>query len=182
MILPGVDPSLLWDPVFILSQITSSTPPLGLDKPLIENSVVRFMVSVVSLLGIGIAQISVNIAANVVSASNDFSNLAPHLISFKTGGLLTGLMGIFIMPWKLLSSADTYIFEWLVGYSALIGPIAGVMITDYWLLKKQELHIVDLYKTDGRYAPFQPGTVIALACGILPNIPGFIRNATGLAT
>jgi NCS1 family nucleobase:cation symporter-1 len=83
-----------------------------------------------------IATISVNVAANIVSPANDFSNLAPRHISFKTGGLITGIIGILIMPWKLLSSADVYIFNWLVGYSGLLGPIAGIMIVDYWILRK----------------------------------------------
>jgi len=100
------------------------------------NSGIRFIIAVLSLFGIAIATISVNIAANVVSPANDFANLAPNHISFKTGGLITGICGILIMPWKLMSSADIYIFEWLVGYSALLGPIAGIMIVDYWILRK----------------------------------------------
>lgn len=88
-----------------------------------------------ALLGITVATLSVNIAANVVSPANAFTNMAPRYISFKTGGLITGIIGILIMPWKLMSSADTYIFEWLVGYSALLGPISGIMIVDYWILR-----------------------------------------------
>jgi NCS1 family nucleobase:cation symporter-1 len=131
VIIPQAKMEDLWDPVYILSQITSSTPPPGLEKPLIENSIIRLFIALASLLGIAIATISVNIAANVVSPANDFANLAPKYISFKTGGLITGLVGIFIMPWKLMSSADVYIFEWLVGCSALLGPVAGIMIVDY---------------------------------------------------
>ena len=92
-------------------------------------------VAIISLLGVAIATISVNIAANVVSPANDFANLDPKRISFKIGGLITGIIGILIMPWNLLESADIYIFEWLVGYSALLGPIAGIMIVDYWIIK-----------------------------------------------
>jgi NCS1 family nucleobase:cation symporter-1 len=109
------------------------------------------VISVISLLGIAIATISVNIAANAVSPANDFANLSPRHISFKIGGLITGIIGIFILPWKLLSSADVYIFEWLVGYSALLGPIAGIMIADYWILRGQTLEISDLYNEKGRY-------------------------------
>jgi len=98
--------------------------------------VIRFLIAVLSLFGIAIATISVNIAANVVSPANDFANLAPKYISFKTGGLITGIIGILIMPWKLMSSADIYIFEWLVGYSALLGPLAGIMMVDYWVIRK----------------------------------------------
>ena len=97
---------------------------------------IRFLIAVLSLFGIAIATISVNIAANVVSPANDFANLAPKYISFKTGGLITGIIGILIMPWKLMSSADIYIFEWLVGYSALLGPLAGIMMVDYWVIRK----------------------------------------------
>ena len=146
--------SLLWDPVYILSQITKSDPPEGLKAPLIESSGSRFMIAIISLIGVSIATISVNIAGNVVTASNDFSNLAPNYISFKTGGLITGLIGIMIMPWKLFASADVFVFDWLVGLSAIMGPIAGVMIVDYWILKKTELDVSDLYRYDGRYPRF----------------------------
>ncbi|HEY4222554.1 MAG TPA: cytosine permease, partial [Myxococcota bacterium] len=100
-LLKGVDASKLWDPVFVLSQITSSTVPAGATTPLIASDGVRLLVAVVALLGVGIATVSVNIAANVVSPANDFANLAPRLISFKTGGLITGIIGILVCPWKL---------------------------------------------------------------------------------
>lgn len=176
-ILTGVDVGKLWDPVFILAQLTSSTPPPGLTEPLIASGGVRFLVAVVSLFGIGVATISVNIAANVVSPANDFANLAPRHISFKTGGLITGILGILIMPWKLLASADTYIFNWLIGYSALLGPIAGVMIADYWILKKQELDVADLYRPTGRYPTWNLAALVALAVGVIPNVPGFLKSA-----
>ena len=105
-------------------------------EPLISSHVTRVIIAILALLGVMIATISVNIAANVVSPANDFSNLSPRHISFKTGGLITGIIGIIIMPWKLLASADVYIFNWLVGYSGLLGPIAGIMIVDYWILRK----------------------------------------------
>jgi len=176
-VLSGTDPAKLWDPVFILSQLVSSTPPAGHAQPLVASGAVRLCVAVVSLLGVGIATISVNIAANVVSPANDFANLAPRLISFRTGGLVTGLLGIAMMPWKLLASADTYIFSWLVGYSALLGPIAGVMIADYWILRRCELDVPDLYRPRGRYAGVNPVAVGALVLGILPNLPGFLHAA-----
>ncbi|MBS1151270.1 MAG: Cytosine/purine/uracil/thiamine/allantoin permease family protein [Myxococcaceae bacterium] len=133
--------------------------------------------AIVSLIGVGIATLSVNIAANVVSPANDFANLAPRLISFKTGGLITGLLGIAMMPWKLLASADTYIFNWLVGYSALLGPIAGIMIADYWVLRRRELDVPDLYRPTGRYAGVNWIALGALVIGILPNVPGFLKSA-----
>ncbi|MCC7072396.1 MAG: NCS1 family nucleobase:cation symporter-1 [Deltaproteobacteria bacterium] len=176
-ILSGVDVSKLWDPVYILAQLTSSTPPAGLSEPLIASGGVRFLVAVLALFGIGVATISVNIAANVVSPANDFANLAPRHISFKTGGLITGILGILIMPWKLLASADTYIFNWLIGYSALLGPIAGIMIADYWLLKGQELDVPDLYRREGRYPAWSAPALIALVVGVVPNVPGFLKSA-----
>ena len=175
-ILKTADASKLWDPVFILSQLTSPTAPAGLDAPLIASVGTRALVAVIALLGVGIATVSVNIAANVVSPANDFVNLAPKLISFKVGGLITGIVGIVIMPWKLLASADTYIFSWLVGYSALLGPIAGIMIADYWLIRKTQLDVPDLYRVKGRYPVVNPIAMIALVVGILPNVPGFLSN------
>ena len=148
-LLTQADPAKLWDPVFILSQLTSATPIAGQSQPLIASTMVRGLVAVLSLLGVGIATLSVNIAANVVSPANDFANLSPKRISFKTGGLITGLIGVAMMPWKLLSSADTYIFNWLVGYSALLGPIAGIMIADYWIVRRRELDVDDLYRVTG---------------------------------
>jgi nucleobase:cation symporter-1, NCS1 family len=176
-ILHGVDASKLWDPVYILSQLTSSTPPPGQAEPLLASATTRTLVAIVSLFGVGVATLSVNIAANVVSPANDFANLSPRHISFKTGGLITGLLGIFMMPWKLLASADTYIFNWLVGYSALLGPIAGIMIVDYWVLRKRKLDVPDLYRVDGRYAGVNRVAVGALVLGVLPNVPGFLKSA-----
>ncbi len=174
-ILKGVELGKLWDPVFILAQMTSAAPPVGATEPLIASAGVRLLVAVTSLLGVGIATLSVNIAANVVSPANDFANLAPRHISFKTGGLITGIVGILIMPWKLLASAETYIFSWLIGYSALLGPIAGIMIADYWLLRKTELDVPDLYRVQGRYKAVNPIALLALVLGILPNLPGFLE-------
>ena len=174
LLLKGVDPKTLWDPVVVLAQITSSTPPAGLEEPIIASSAMRVLVAVLALVGVAVATISTNIAANVVSPANDFAHLAPRLISFRTGGVITGILGIAIMPWKLLASADTYIFEWLVGYSALLGPIAGIMIADYWIVRKRELDVPDLYRTDGRYAGINWVAMTALVLGIAPNVPGFL--------
>ena len=176
-ILHEADPAKLWDPVFILAQITSATPPPGLTEPLLASAGMRFFVAVISLLGVGVATISVNIAANVVSPANDFANLAPRYISFQTGGLITGIVGIVMMPWKLLSTAGAYIFTWLIGYSALLGPIAGIMIVDYWVLRKQELAVAELYRPNGRYAGVNPVAMVALVVGVLPNLPGFLKAA-----
>ena len=174
LLLKGVDPKTLWDPVVVLSNITSSTPPGSLSEPIFATATMRVTVSVLALLGVAIATLSTNIAANVVSPANDFANLAPRLISFKTGSVITGILGIVIMPWKLLGSADTYIFEWLVGYSALLGPISGIMIADYWIVRGKELDVPDLYRANGRYAGVNWRAMAALALGIAPNVPGFL--------
>jgi NCS1 family nucleobase:cation symporter-1 len=174
LLLKGVDPKTLWDPVVVLSQITSSTPPAGMTEPVLASAGTRIAVAVVALLGVAVSTISTNIAANVVSPANDFANLAPRLISFRTGGVITGLLGIVVMPWKLLASADTYIFEWLIGYSALLGPIAGIMIADYWIVRRQQLDVPDLYRVNGRYAGTNWRAIAALIVGIAPNVPGFL--------
>ncbi len=175
-LLKGVDPKTLWDPVVVLSHITSTTPPPGMDTPLLASGGVRFVVAVLALVGVGLATLATNIAANVVSPANDFANMAPRFISFRTGAIITGVLGIVIMPWKLLASADVYIFEWLVGYSALLGPIAGIMIADYWLIRRRELDVADLYRVSGRYRRFNPVAIVALVVGIAPNVPGFLKQ------
>jgi NCS1 family nucleobase:cation symporter-1 len=171
VILAGTDTSKLWDPIYLLSQITSPS------SQIIQSPAVRITVAIIALLGVAIATVSVNIAANVVSPANDFANLAPKHISFKTGGLITGILGILILPWKLLASADSYIFSWLIGYSALLGPIAGVMVADYWVYRKTELDVPDLYRPNGRYSGLRPEALIALVIGVVPNIPGFLKSA-----
>ncbi|HVT59869.1 MAG TPA: NCS1 family nucleobase:cation symporter-1 [Thermoanaerobaculia bacterium] len=179
-VLRGVPVDKLWDPVNTLSFITSASPPPGLAQPLLASATARIAVAVIALLSVGIATVSVNIAANVVSPANDFANLAPRRISFKTGGLITGVIGILLMPWKLLASAGTYIFTWLIGYSALLAPIAGIMIADYWLVRRRQLDVADLYRPQGRYAGTNPVAVTALLAGVAPNVPGFL-HAAGLA-
>ena len=159
----------------MLGHVTSPTPPPGLEAPLIADAGTRILVAVVALVGVAMATISTNIAANVVSPANDFANVAPRLIGFRTGGVLTGLLGIAMMPWKLLANPEAYVFEWLVGYSALLGPIAGIMIADYWLLRRRELDVPDLYRPGGRYAGVNPVAIVALVLGVLPNAPGFLK-------
>jgi nucleobase:cation symporter-1, NCS1 family len=176
-ILRGVPISQLWDPVVILSHITSASPPPGATEPLLASPALRFVVAIVALLGVAMATVSVNIAANVVSPANDFANLAPRLVSFKTGGLITGVIGILMMPWKIMATAGDYIFTWLIGYSALLGPIAGIMIVDYWIVRHRELDVPDLYRTNGRYGRFNWVAIAALHIAILPNLPGFLKAA-----
>ena len=127
------------------------------------------------------AQLTTNMAANVVSPSNDFSNLNPKRISYITGGLITALIGIVMMPWKLMASMGAYIFTWLVGYSGLMGAIAGILICDYWVLRKQRLQLYDLFQTRGIYTysnGFNWRAIIALCLAIAPVVPGFLRAAT----
>jgi NCS1 family nucleobase:cation symporter-1 len=109
------------------------------------------VVVAISMFTVVVATLSVNIAANVVSPANDFANAFPRLISFRTGGLITGIIGILMMPWKLLADPSGYIFGWLVGYSGGLGSIAGVLIADYWLVRQRGLALADLYRTHGEY-------------------------------
>ncbi|MFN2483068.1 MAG: NCS1 family nucleobase:cation symporter-1 [Pyrinomonadaceae bacterium] len=127
------------------------------------------------------AQLTTNMAANVVSPSNDFSNLNPRLISYVTGGLITALIGVLMMPWKLMASAGAYIFTWLIGYSGLMGAIAGVLICDYWVLRRRRLDLYDLFQPRGRYSydrGFNWRAIAALAGAVAPVVPGFLRAAT----
>lgn len=133
------------------------------------------LVAFVALIAILIATLNVNIGANVVSPSNDFSNLYPRLISFRTGGLITGFLGLAMCPWKLLASPDAYIFGWLVGYSGLLGPVAGIMVADYFLIRKTELDVNSLYNRDGIYfytKGVNPRAMIALIAGVVIALVG----------
>lgn len=127
------------------------------------------------------AQLTTNMAANVVSPSNDFSNLNPKLISYVTGGLITAVIGVIMMPWKLMGTMGAYIFTWLIGYSGLMGAIAGILICDYWVLRNQRLSLSGLFETNGIYS-YSKGinwrAMIALCAAIAPVVPGFIRAAT----
>ncbi len=126
-----------------------------------------------------IATISTNAAANVVGPANNFSNMWPAKIDFKMGGYITGVIGIVMMPWKLLADPSGYIFTWLIGYSALLGPVLAVILTDYFLVRRTELDVEDLYRRDGRYGfsnGFNPCAIIALVAGVLPNVPGFLAQ------
>jgi len=133
--------------------------------------------SALALVTLAVATLSTNIAANVVSPANDFSNLAPRAVSFRTGGLITAVIGILIMPWKLYQDPTGYIFTWLIGYSSLLGPIAGIMIADYHVWRRRQLVVDDLYRHDGQYrytGGFSLVGFAALALAVLPNVPGFL--------
>jgi NCS1 family nucleobase:cation symporter-1 len=126
------------------------------------------------------AQLTTNMAANVVSPSNDFSNLNPRLISYVTGGLITAVIGILMMPWKLMGSMGAYIFTWLIGYSGLMGAIAGILICDYWVIRNQRLNLEGLFDPNGPYSysnGFNWRGIIALIAAVAPVVPGFLRAA-----
>jgi NCS1 family nucleobase:cation symporter-1 len=136
----------------------------------------KLMVTV-AMIGIIISTLATNIAANIVSPANDFSNLAPKKINFRTGGYITGVIGVLIFPWKLIADPNGYIFTWLIAYSSLLGPVGGIMIVDYFFIRKKKLIETDLYKHNGAYGynkGFNQNAMLALIVGILPNIPGFL--------
>lgn len=144
----------IWDPVVLLSK---------LGNPL---------VILISLFALLVATLTTNVAANVVAPANGFANLWPRRINFAIGGLITGVIGIVIMPWKLLSDYGTYIFGWLVGYSGFLGPIAGIFIADYWVVRKARLSLADLYSSNGIYGRWNPRALVALAAGVLVALIG----------
>jgi len=146
----------IWDPVVLVRRF---------DSP----SLVFF-----SMVAVVIATISTNAAANVVGPANSFSNMWPSKIDFKRGGYITGVIGIVMMPWKLLADPSGYIFTWLIGYSALLGPVIGIILVDYWLVRRTELDVADLYRRNGQYAGINIRAVAALLLGVLPNVPGFL--------
>jgi nucleobase:cation symporter-1, NCS1 family len=132
-------------------------------------------VAFIAMIAILVATLNVNLGANVVSPSNDFSNLYPRLISFRTGGLITGFLGIAMCPWKLLATPDAYIFGWLVGYSGLLGPVAGIMVADYFLIRKTDLDVNSLYHREGVYhysKGINPRAIVALVLGVAIAIAG----------
>jgi NCS1 family nucleobase:cation symporter-1 len=131
------------------------------------------------MLAVVLSTLATNIAANIVSPANDFANLAPARINFRTGGLITGVIGILIFPWKLVADPGGYIFTWLVGYSSLLGPVGGILITDYYLIRRQQLSVPDLYSMHGDYSynsGFNRYAIVSLLLGILPNVPGFLAT------
>jgi NCS1 family nucleobase:cation symporter-1 len=149
----------IWDPVDVLTRFKNPA------------------VLVVAMLALCLATLATNIAANVVSPANDFANLAPGKISFRVGGFITGIIGVLMMPWKLIADPNGYIFTWLIGYSALLGPIAGILIADYFVLRRTKLDVDALYQSDGEYrfsGGFSLAGIGALVLAILPNLPGFL--------
>jgi NCS1 family nucleobase:cation symporter-1 len=151
----------LWNPIDVLTRF--------------KNPVVL----VVALFSLCLATLATNIAANVVSPANDFAQLAPKHVTFRIGGLITGLIGIVMMPWKLLADPSGYIFTWLLGYSALLGPIGGIMIADYYAYRGKVLNVSALYSANGEYTysrGFSWVAITAFLAGALPSLPGFLAN------
>jgi NCS1 family nucleobase:cation symporter-1 len=150
----------IWDPVQVLTKVES-----------------KFAL-VIAMLALCLATLATNIAANVVSPANDFAHLSPRRITFRTGGLITAVIGVLIMPWKLIESSHGYIFTWLVAYSALLGAVGGILICDYWLLRRTKLSVAELFDPRGRYA-YGSGTnwraVVAFVLAVAPCAPGFIN-------
>jgi NCS1 family nucleobase:cation symporter-1 len=137
---------VIWDPIKLIGRFSNP------------------LVIAVSMFTAVVATLAVNIAANVVSPANDFANAFPRLIKFKTGGLITGILGILIQPWRLLADPSGYIFNWLLGYSGGLGSIAGVLIADYWIVRRRHLALEDLYLEQGRYGRWNlAGTVATIA-------------------
>jgi NCS1 family nucleobase:cation symporter-1 len=152
----------IWDPVALVGRLGSP------------------LIIIISLIALSVATLTTNIAANVVSPANDISNLAPRRISYRTGGMITAIIGILMMPWYLYQNLAAYIFTWLIGYSALLGPIAGIMLCDYFLLRRTRLNAAALYKPGGEYSyrnGINPRAVAALLIAVAPNLPGFINAA-----
>ncbi|MEO8102909.1 MAG: NCS1 family nucleobase:cation symporter-1 [Betaproteobacteria bacterium] len=151
----------IWDPVDLSSRMTGAAVLIALLVLLIDT-------------------VSVNLAANLVGPAYDFSALNPRRISYKAGGCITAGIAILMMPWKVLESTQGYIFTWLIGYSALLGPVAGILIVDYYLIRKTELNVDDLYAEHGRYtyvAGWNVVAIVAFVLGVLPNVPGFLNAA-----
>jgi nucleobase:cation symporter-1, NCS1 family len=149
----------IWDPIELMSRFDS----VGL--------------MLVSMFALTLATLTTNLAANVVAPAISFSNLAPRHISRRAGGVITGIIGILMMPWKLVADPTGYIFTWLIGYSALLGPIGGILICDYFLIRRTELNARDLYEREGEYTytrGFNIIALLALLLGVAPSVPGFL--------
>ncbi len=157
----------IWDPVVLAGKFSN-----------------KLLVSV-AMIAVAVSTLATNIAANIVSPANDFSNLAPQKINFRTGGYITGIIGILIFPWKLIADPSGYIFTWLIAYSSLLGPVGGIMIADYYFIRKQQLVVADLYSHQGIYffnKGFNNKAIVSLLLGIIPNIPGFLLTVKLVST
>ena len=151
----------IWDPLVLAGKFES-----------------KLLISL-AMIAVAISTLATNIAANIISPANDFANLSPSKINFKTGGYITGVIGIMICPWKLIADPNGYIFTWLIAYSSLLGPIGGIMIADYFFIRNKTLNVKEMYEVKGEYSyknGFNKFAIFALLFGILPNIPGFLTT------
>ena len=151
----------IWDPLVLAGKFES-------------KALVSF-----AMIAVALSTLATNIAANIVSPANDFSNLSPSKIDFRKGGYITGFIGILIFPWKLIADPNGYIFTWLIAYSSLLGPVGGIMIVDYFFIRRKKLIVDNLYSFNGEYSysnGYNRYAIIALLVGILPNIPGFLTT------
>jgi NCS1 family nucleobase:cation symporter-1 len=149
----------IWDPVELVGKFTQPA------------------VVTISMFTVVVATLSVNIAANVVSPANDFANAFPRFITFSRGGLLAGIIGIALQPWKLLADPSGYIYDWLLGYSGGLGSIAGVLIADYWIVRRSELVVEDLYREDGIYERWRWSGIAATLFGCVGAWIGLVVPA-----
>jgi NCS1 family nucleobase:cation symporter-1 len=169
VVFPGEEPENLFNPVYLVGLMNDGT-------------IVGTIVVLLSLVTLGVATLSVNVAANIVSPSYDFSNAWPKRISFRTGGLITGVIGVLLQPWNLYSDPNSYIFTWLGTYGGATGAIAGVLIADYWFIRRTNLHLADLYKPNGAYryaSGWNWRAVAALLVGIFFAIGGSYSAVEG---
>jgi NCS1 family nucleobase:cation symporter-1 len=147
----------VWDPVELAAK---------------ADSVFGLLYAAITVL---VATVSVNIAANVVSPAYDLSNMLPKVINFRTGALITGVVGVLIFPWKLISTPEFYIFTWLGVIGGLLGTVAGILIADYWLIRRTVLHLADLYKDEGRYwytNGFNWKAIVSFVVGVVLAVGG----------
>ncbi|GAB3625350.1 nitrate reductase [Pandoraea terrae] len=151
----------IWDPIDLASRMEGVAVAIGLAIITIDT-------------------LCVNLAANTVGPAYDFSAIFPKHVNFSRGGYITAVIGVVIMPWRLIESTQGYIFTWLIGYGALLGPVLGIMLADYWLIRRGRLNVNDLFKTDGQYQyrnGWNPSAIAAFVIAVLPNIPGFLTIA-----
>ncbi|KAG6543959.1 hypothetical protein Mapa_014583 [Marchantia paleacea] len=171
---------------FVGLAVTSATVVIfgrAISDPIEVLSLVgSFVPTLLSLVGVILATITTNIAANVVAPANALVNINPAVFSFRKGGMITAILSILLAPWRLIQSSQGFIYTWLIGYSALLGPVGGIVITDYFLVRNRDLNISDLYSMspDGQYwysGGFNLNAMASLVLGVLPNVPGFLASA-----
>jgi cytosine/uracil/thiamine/allantoin permease len=142
-----------WDPVSLLGKF--------------ENPAVVIIAQIFMI----IATLSTNIAANVIAPANAFSNILPSKLSFRGGGLIAAIIGIIIMPWWLLDQISSL----LIFVSGFLGPVLGILICDYFIIRRKHLNLAELFKVAGAYSfitGFNPAAMFALGGGVLVALIG----------